>query len=59
MNNCFIPLADLFGQEALDLEDQVLKADSLSQIINYVEKFLLNKGVREMIRTRFSKNPYN
>jgi hypothetical protein len=45
MNNCVIPLADLFGREALDLEDKVLNADIVSRIINSVEQFLLKKGV--------------
>jgi AraC-like DNA-binding protein len=44
MNNCVISLADLFGREAQDLEDHVLNADNLSQIINSVEKFILKKG---------------
>ena len=45
MNNCIISLADLFGQEALDLEEQVLHAGHVSPIINLVEQFLLKKGV--------------
>lgn len=45
MNNFVIPLADLFGREALDLEDKVLNADNVSLIINSVEQFLLKKGV--------------
>ena len=44
INNCIIPLADLFGREVPDLEDQVLNADNVSHIINSVEKFMLNKG---------------
>jgi AraC-like DNA-binding protein len=43
MNNRIIKLADLFGQEALDLEDQVLSAQKLDQIIRSVEGFLLKK----------------
>ncbi len=39
-----IPLADLFGQEALALEDRVSNANNLSLIINSVEQFLLKKG---------------
>jgi methylphosphotriester-DNA--protein-cysteine methyltransferase len=46
MNNSVIPLADLFGREALTLEDQVLHANNLSQIIHSVEQFLLKKGMR-------------
>ena len=45
MNDCIIPLADLFGREALNLEDQVLNADRVSHIINSVEQFLLKRGV--------------
>jgi AraC-like DNA-binding protein len=45
INNCIIPLADLFGREALDLEDQVLNADHVSHIIHSVEQFLLKKGI--------------
>jgi len=44
MNNSMIPLADLFGREALALEDQVSNANNLSQIIHSVEQFLLKKG---------------
>jgi AraC-like DNA-binding protein len=44
MNNCVIRLADLFGREALDLEDRILNADNVSHIINSVEQFLLKKG---------------
>jgi AraC-like DNA-binding protein len=44
MNNCVIPLADLFGRKALDLEDQVLNADNVSDIIHSVEQFLHKKG---------------
>jgi AraC-like DNA-binding protein len=45
MNNSLIPLPDLFGREALALEDKVLNANHLSQIIHSVEQFLLTKGV--------------
>ena len=45
MNNSMIPLADLFGREALALQDRVSNANNLSQIINSVEQFLLKKGV--------------
>jgi len=44
MNNTVIPLASLFGREALNLEDRVQQADHVSQIIHSVEQFLLNKG---------------
>ncbi|MFI5187857.1 MAG: DUF6597 domain-containing transcriptional factor [Chitinophagales bacterium] len=45
MNDCVIPLADLFGREALDLEDQVLNADHVSHIIDSVEQFLQKRAV--------------
>jgi AraC-like DNA-binding protein len=45
MNNCVIRLADLFGREALDLEDRILNADSVAHIILSVEQFLMKKGV--------------
>jgi AraC-like DNA-binding protein len=44
MNDCVIRLADFFGREALDLEDQILHADHVSHIIHSVEQFLLKKG---------------
>jgi len=44
MNNSLIPLADIFGREAMALEDQVLNADNLFPIIHSVERFLLKKG---------------
>ncbi len=45
LNNCIIKLADLFGQEAVDLEDQVLSAQNSYRIIGSVERFLLKKLV--------------
>jgi AraC-like DNA-binding protein len=42
MNNCVIPLADLFGGDTRDLEDRILYAGHVSQIIHTVEQFLLN-----------------
>jgi AraC-like DNA-binding protein len=45
MNNCVIPLADLFGREALDLEDKVLNTNKVTHIVNSVEQFLLKKRV--------------
>jgi AraC-like DNA-binding protein len=44
LNNCSIKLADLFGREALDLEEQVLSAGNVLSIIKPVEQFLLKKG---------------
>jgi AraC-like DNA-binding protein len=44
MNNLVIPLSDLFGREAFELEDRVQQADNVSQIIHSVEQFLLSKG---------------
>jgi AraC-like DNA-binding protein len=44
MNNSVIPLASLFGREAAELEERVLQANHVSQIIPFVEQFLLNKG---------------
>ena len=45
LNNCVIRLADLFGRDALNLEDQIENADSVSHIIHSVEQFLLKKGI--------------
>jgi AraC-like DNA-binding protein len=46
MSDCSIPLAELFGRAALDLEDQILHADHISHMIHFVERFLLKKGTR-------------
>jgi len=43
--NHVIPLADLFGRRVMDLEDRVLNAYHLPQIIKTVEEFLLKKAV--------------
>jgi AraC-like DNA-binding protein len=44
MCNCVIPLSDLFGREAPDLEERVLQAGHVSQTIHIVEQFLLKKA---------------
>ena len=38
-------MAELFGREAVDLEDQVLNAGHVIHMIHSVEQFLLKKGV--------------
>ena len=43
LNNRIIKLADLFGQDALDLEEQILNEQRVDLIIRSVEKFLLKK----------------
>src|SRR5882724_3965374 len=41
LNDCTIKLGDLFGQDALDLEDQILNEQNVDRIMQSVEKFLL------------------
>ncbi len=43
LNNSIIKLADLFGQEAIDLEEQVLGKQNAFEAIRYIESFLLKK----------------
>ena len=43
LNNCILKLPDLFGQQALDLEDQILREQHVDRITKLVEKFLLEK----------------
>ena len=43
LNNCMIPLSDVFGHDALELEDRILNAQHSSQIIQSAEEFLLKK----------------
>ncbi len=45
LNDRSIPLADLFGREAQDLEDQILNASHVFQMIHAVEEFLSKKEV--------------
>lgn len=45
LNNCILKLPDLFGQQALDLEDQILHEQHVDHIIKSVERFLLEKLV--------------
>jgi AraC-like DNA-binding protein len=45
LTNNVIPLTDLFGRDAMLLEDRVLHADHLHHIIKTVEEFLLKKAV--------------
>jgi AraC-like DNA-binding protein len=45
MNDRSIPLAELFGREAVDLEDQILNASQPSHMIHSIERFLLKKEV--------------
>ncbi|MCX2453703.1 helix-turn-helix domain-containing protein [Pedobacter sp. PLR] len=40
LKDCTLPLVDLFGQEARDLEEQVLTALSIETTISIIEKFL-------------------
>jgi AraC-like DNA-binding protein len=43
LNNCIVKLDDLFGEEAADLEDQVLNEQNIYRIIQTVESFLFKK----------------
>jgi AraC-like DNA-binding protein len=43
LNNRIIKLADLFGQDALDVGEQILNEQRVDLIIRSVEKFLLKK----------------
>ena len=45
MNDSSFPLAELFGREALDLEDRILNADRPAHMIQAVERFLLKREV--------------
>ena len=45
MNDRSIPLAELFGREAVDLEDQILNASQPSHMIHSIERFLPKKEV--------------
>jgi AraC-like DNA-binding protein len=44
LNNCTIPLSDIFGQEANELEQKVIGASGTDQKIKWIEKFLMQKS---------------
>jgi AraC-like DNA-binding protein len=43
LNDATVKLNEIFGQEALDLEEQILALENTSAIIALVERFLINK----------------
>jgi AraC-like DNA-binding protein len=43
LNNVIVKLTDVFGQDASDLEDKLLGALSINQLISYLEQFLIKR----------------
>jgi len=43
LNNAIVKLTDVFGQDASDLEDQLQGVASTSQVVSFVERFLLKR----------------
>jgi AraC-like DNA-binding protein len=47
LNNCIIDLADIFGEAAVVLEDQVINTLAIADKIRVIEKFFLEKSKSE------------
>ncbi len=45
LNNSIVKLTDVFRQDAADLEDQLLEASSIKQIVSIIELFLVKRLV--------------
>ncbi|WP_183573587.1 DUF6597 domain-containing transcriptional factor [Mucilaginibacter sp. X5P1] len=43
LNNAIVKLTDVFRQDASDLEDQLLGASSIDQLISFFERFLMKR----------------
>jgi len=43
LNNAVVKLSDVFGQEASDLEAQLLGASSINQLVSFFERFLVKR----------------
>ena len=59
LNNNTVPLKDLFGQQAIDLEDRIANATNLPAAATLVEQFLLRKTTSKAKRADITDRAIN